>query len=192
MNLLDKVATEFVRESFRRIVGMPESVALCILESLVERGTEELGQKSITEALLCVREECYVTDESFSFSAYIGMLDCARKKDPAVAFVRRLMRIFPDTLMEKIYKLGQDSVKKYNGLSKEEFLARWQKHQENRSRVLQEYFGNVPAKVNPARIGGTATRLVRCPKCKTEKRCDSKTKQFRCKCGFQTAYPFTV
>lgn len=39
------------------------------------------------------------------------------------------------------------------------------------------------------RIMGTNSWLDTCPVCKTERRCDAKTKWFRCKCGEQS-YPF--
>ena len=44
--------------------------------------------------------------------------------------------------------------------------------------------------VQPA-LAGTHTWLVNCPKCcDIQKRCDARTKRFRCKCGFDQPYPF--
>ena len=40
-----------------------------------------------------------------------------------------------------------------------------------------------------AKQAGTGTRLVPCPQCKIEKRCDANTKQFKCGCGFDAPYP---
>ncbi len=38
---------------------------------------------------------------------------------------------------------------------------------------------------------GTETSLILCPQCKTSKRCDENTKRFRCKCGYDSPYPFS-
>lgn len=49
---------------------------------------------------------------------------------------------------------------------------------------------HIPALRAPGVNRGTDTELVPCPECGLEKRCDQKTKNFRCRCGFASMYPF--
>ena len=102
-------------------------------------------------------------------------------------FSARLKEIFPAYFAERLFQFAcsklQES-KKWLFCSKEELWER-QKYAQgvfDKSIIREGLPQQCPS--------GTGTWLVSCPQCKLKKRCDMKTKNFRCKCGFEKPYPF--
>ena len=145
----------------------------------------------ISDLFACVREEAFFTNPVFRFSLRLGvcrLLQQVVELDEPVEKWRTEFReliwdIFPENLQMKIWDYTFDSLEKFQKLidvfpSDEER----KQHQENRKKLVpgQNTPQPQPLKQRFSKPG-TDTWMVACPDCGTEKRCDKRTKRFRCK-----------
>jgi len=188
---------------------------LCYLGILVELGKghciaalrDAITQLSAEEAerLIAVSsipreeyEEVLFTDPSFAFSLRLTICKITSEEPNwKPAFLKRLLEIFPGELAERLWvhavynitldlKAGKDIVPSRDQINS---------HLEHRRQILLSHapgrLQNRTGKPVMQRGSGTHTWIEPCPKCGLEKRCDAKTKNFRCKnCGFDQPYPF--
>ncbi len=151
---------------------------------------------AIADLFACINEDSLFTDPSFSFSLRIALcrvtLGAIEEKGDFKALLhRQIDEIFPEELRERIYRyvLGdmfKDHDDGKNIVPSQEEVAR---HFEERRKTLGPFVTQTPTRsvINL----GTDTWMEACPNCGLEKRCDKRTKRFRCKtCGFDQPYPF--
>ena len=209
----------FFREAVRRagLFGnqserISEQEALHYLGALVEQGKERWletlreqnvplpdPEGAITDLFSCINEDSLFTDPSFAFSlrlalCHVTLVAIEEKKDSRELFDRRIDEIFPEELRERIHRYvfanmlkDQDDGKSI--VPSQEEAAR---HFEERRRAVRPLATQTPMRSSSGRNLGTNTWMEACPNCGLKKRCDKRTRQFRCKpCGFDQPYPFT-
>ena len=208
---------QFFREAVRRagLFGnqserISEQEALHYLGALVEHGKERWletlreqnvplpdPEGAITDLFSCINEDSLFTDPSFAFSLRLAMCKVTvvaieEKKDWKELFSRRIDGIFPEELRKRIRRYVFANMLKDHDDGKsivpsEEEVAR---HFEERRRAIEPFATQAPIR-SSARNLGTNTWMEACPNCGLKKRCDKRTRQFRCKpCGFDQPYPF--
>lgn len=101
-------------------------------------------------------------------------------------FLVRLKEIFPDYFAKKLFAFVGSKLEE----NIEWLIYSMEEVRENRKYADSVFNGSLITGQQSSCPVGTNTRLVPCPQCKLNKRCDAKTKHFRCKCGFDKPYPF--
>lgn len=211
---IDSVLSATARPFYQSTFGYTEELALTILGFMVEIGKKRLtsdgtisaeDEPEIRKLLLCVNEESYFRDERFSFSLELGIVKAIAEaktilpRDPTTeelgtTLLERLQEIFPEDLARKllIYALKNFVNGVHQPKSKEEFEEKIRKHFQQRQEIREKYYpaDKISSRPTTPRLSGTDTWVVSCPQCGQEKRCDAKTKRFRCKkCSFDKPYP---
>ena len=208
----------FFREAVRRagLFGnqserISEQEALHYLGVLVEHGKEQWleflleanvslpdPEGAIADLFACIKEDSLFTDPSFAFSlrlalCHVTLVAIEEKKDSRELFDRRIDEIFPEELRERIHRyvfgnLLKDHDEGKSIVPSQEEAARH--FEERRKAVLGPSVAQALMR-SSARNLGTNTWMEPCPNCGLEKRCNKRTRQFRCKpCGFDQPYPF--
>jgi len=186
-----------------------EQEALHYLGALVENGREHWLEtlrtlhvplpdpaRTIAALFACIREESLFTDPSFAFSLRLALCDVTaaamrEKADAEELLRRRIDGVFPENLRRRIRLQVHEDVLKDHADGKDLVPSQEaiRRHFEERRKATSQSATRPPAQA--VRNPGTDTWLEPCPGCGLEKRCDKKTKWFRCKpCGFDQAYPF--
>jgi len=108
-------------------------------------------------------------------------------------FVTAVIEIIPE--QKYVEELVVATVREFREGRNDEPVVREKEFEEYRKRQSQ-FISKILGKSEPIPIRPrrkerrkTHTELVPCPDCGLEKRCDAKTKNFRCKCGFESPFP---
>ncbi len=188
--------------------------ALAYLGTLVEFGKEHWlatlrdeniqlppgePERIITDTLTIIEDkEILFTNPSFAFSLRLAICKIASdERDWKPMFLKRLVKIFPEELADRLWVYAVHSIICDGKAGKDVVPSREQinAHLERRRQIILSHAPEQPyiRTGNPmaSRSLGTHTRLEKCPQCGLEKRCDAKTKRFRCKqCDLDQPYPF--
>ena len=188
---------------------MPEESAITLLGMVFEHGKEfflegiqkedfprETGKQELRKLLLCISEESLLSDPYFSLSLYLGSLSSIdrtekilgrelRGEEGSAAIKIALDDIFPSALSEKLFQCLLKNYQLFSKLTNEEFKEKLREYYERQKKTFPK-----PGLENKSKCMsvGTDTWLVPCPNCSLEKRCDARTKRFRCKCGLEKPY----
>lgn len=141
----------------------------------------------------------WLRNSNFQIAICIGLADAFRhvresNGDGIGEFTRRLRRVFGSITAEmiKTIAIARMAVNMGSGInqfiSATEFLQFMAWMEAGDPLFVQKLSSTKRIPV----IHGTQTWMVSCPTCGTEKRCDSNTKRFRCKCGFESAFPLSA
>lgn len=180
---------------------MQHGLKFCFGESYIDGVSEQDFRDELKKLVARVPFRFLLEDQKFLNFLQMRMVNLLNEKgnDFRRIILDDLIVIFGQEKAELLFKTalqnycqnlekGEEHVKKmaeaFVAYRKERFaeLESWSQPSSDRSFVVSKPLRHEK---------GTDTSLIPCPQCQIKKRCDGNTKRFRCKCGFDSPYPFS-
>lgn len=163
----------------------------------------------LQQAQIIVSEAELLRDPQFKIALRLGFISAVnagedRETSFTLLFKERMNEVFPSDVAERISETALDVLSADIARAGEKGISPPPEALKFQEEVWEPLIDNIFRKLyrekvflkrsREQRLSEQNTQLVPCPECKTQKRCTTsgpaRTKNFRCKCGFNKPYPF--